>query len=176
MTTTWGLHRVSMVELERGNRPPRPHTLKLLAEELLKVGTQDLLESPPNRTGGCRHMSDKNEDEAFRSLNEDARQALEEEQRLKDRWIEHVNDVYLADSPKKLDITDAYRVAKAFLEGILPTRHADTLDLAEDLFEAHERMRNADRVIIADFAITQPELIDELNKPLDPVLWKKFMD
>src|SRR5918912_1816196 len=105
MTTTWGLHRVSMVELERGNRPPRPHTLKLLAEELLKVGTQDLLESPPNRTGGCRHMSDKNEDEAFRSLNEDARQAREEEQRLKDRWIEHVNDVYLADSPKKLDIT-----------------------------------------------------------------------
>ena len=67
-------------------------------------------------------------------------------------------------------------MAKAFLEGILPTRHADTLDLAEDLFEAHERMRDADRVVIADFAITQPELIDELNKPLDPVLWKKFMD
>ncbi len=46
MTTTWGLHRVSIVELERGNRPPRLHTLKLLAEELLKVGTQGLLESP----------------------------------------------------------------------------------------------------------------------------------
>ena len=38
-----GLHRVSIGELESGKHPPRPRTLKALADNL-GVSTQDLVE------------------------------------------------------------------------------------------------------------------------------------
>jgi hypothetical protein len=93
----------------------------------------------------------------------------EEEQRCRKVWIEHVNALYVPEGEEEVVDETAYITARYILQGHKQGRlldaHEDTPKLAQALLDAGQRSRDTFDILTAEYAISYPEHLDELNDP-----------
>lgn len=101
----------------------------------------------------------------------DCKAAHDEETRLRDAWIEHVNSTYPRDSGEA-DPASAFSIAERIVEahnaGRLEDAHEETPRLARAYIEAIRKRQDAWSMIEAEYAVSHPELLDDLTRDREP--------
>lgn len=88
--------------------------------------------------------------------------------RRQEEWIEHFNSTY----PQMESATSltAYRIAMRVVElderGSLEATHDETPRLAQAYIDAIRKRQDAISIATAEFAVTHPEMLDDLNRGL----------
>ena len=99
----------------------------------------------------------------------ESKAAQDEEWRRQEEWIEHYNSTYPREQGEATPVT-AYRIAARIVEayeaGQLGDAHDETPGLAQAYIDAIRKRQDAMSIATAEFAVSHPELLDELNRDL----------
>ena len=97
--------------------------------------------------------------------------AHDEEMRLRDAWVEHVNSTYPSEKGETT-AASAYEIATLIVEaheaGQLGDAHDETPVLAQSYIDAVRKSQDAMSILEAEYAVSHPELLEQLTREPEP--------